>query len=139
MPRRPLEIRPGIRRLFRLAVRRPADTRAEVDEEIRLHLQLRAEQLIRSGLSPDAARAEAERRFGSLDEARTGLHAEAARQERRAGAREWAEEVGRDVRLSLRRLGRAPGFVVTVVTCVALGVGANAAAFSLLDELLLRP
>ena len=50
---RPSEIRPGIRRLFRLAVRRADHTRDDADEEIRLHLRLRAEQLVREGLSPD--------------------------------------------------------------------------------------
>ena len=62
------EIRPGIRRLFRLAVGR--HTQDEADDEIRLHLQLRTDQLMREGLSPADARAEAERRFGSIDEER---------------------------------------------------------------------
>ena len=135
----PSGIRPGIRRLFRLAVRRPDAARAEADEEIRLHLQLRAAQLERDGLSPGAARAEAERRFGPLDEARERLHGSAERREDRLRAREWLDGLRRDLRLSLRALRRAPGFVVTAVTCIALGVGANAAAYSLFDELLLRP
>jgi len=133
------EIRPGIRRLFRLALRRPEHTRAEADEEIRLHLQLRAEQLVRDGLAPEAARAEAERRFGSLGEARSRLHHSARRREDRMRMREWMDGVGRTLRVTLRGLRRAPGFVVTAVTCIALGVGANAAAFSLFDELVLRP
>ncbi|HEX5831573.1 MAG TPA: permease prefix domain 1-containing protein, partial [Gemmatimonadaceae bacterium] len=77
------DIRPGIRRLFRLAVLRPERAREEADEEIRLHLRLRAEQLQRDGLSPEAARTEAERRFGLTDEVRRGLHASAARHEHR--------------------------------------------------------
>jgi predicted permease len=136
---RPTGIRPGIRRLFRLAVRRPDRARDEADEEIRLHLQLRAQQLVGEGLSPDAARAEAERRFGPLDEARERLHASAERREDRMRARERMAGVRRDLYLSLRTLRRAPGFALTAVACIALGVGANAAAFSLFDELLLRP
>ena len=66
----PREIRPGIRRLFRLALRRPDDAAADMDDEIRLHLALRTEQLIREGRTPVAARAEAEARFGAPDGAR---------------------------------------------------------------------
>src|SRR5215207_6475649 len=96
------EIRPGIRRLFRLAVRRPEYARAEADEEIRLHLQLRTEQLVREGLSPDAARAEAERRFGPLDEARAQLHNSATRREDQMRIREWANSTSRGLRIALR-------------------------------------
>src|SRR6476469_4624789 len=137
---RPFEIRPGIRRLFRLAV--PTDApapRAEADEEIRLHLQLRAEQLARAGLSPGAARAEAERRFGPIHEARLALDATDAR---RDGRRRLVEALGgarHGLRATLRAMWRTPGFLATAVTCIALGVGANAAAFSLVEELLLRP
>ncbi|HEX5831713.1 MAG TPA: ABC transporter permease, partial [Gemmatimonadaceae bacterium] len=53
--------------------------------------------------------------------------------------RESLESAWRTVRHALRGLRRAPGFVATAVTCMALGVGANAAAFSLFDELILRP
>ena len=52
---------------------------------------------------------------------------------------EWVDSAWQGLRVTLRGLRRAPGFVVTVVTCIALGVGANAAAFSLFEELLLRP
>ena len=135
----PTEIRPGIRRLFRLALRRADQARDEADEEIRLHLQLRTEQLVREGLAPAAARAEAERRFGPLDEARAQLHSSAARREELMRMREWVDSTWYNLRISLRALRRAPGFVCTSVTCIALGVGANAAAFSLLDELILRP
>jgi predicted permease len=136
---RPSEIRPGIRRLFRLAVRRRDGVADEMDDEIRLHLQLRVQQLVAEGMSADAARAEAERRFGAIDEARATLHGSAARKEERLRVTEWAAGVAQGLRVTLRGLRRAPGFVVTVVTCVALGVGANAAAYSMFEELLLRP
>ena len=133
------EIRPGVRRLLRLAVGRPEQTRDEADEEIRVHLRLRVEQLMQQGLSAEEARAEAERRFGPLDEARARLHASAARRDGRRRTREWLAGAAQELRVALRRLRRSPGFVATAVTCIALGVGANAAAYSLLDELLLRP
>ena len=64
-------IRPGIRKLFRLAFHRREDATRDVGDEIRLHIELRTAQLMREGLSPEAARAEAERRFGSPDDARS--------------------------------------------------------------------
>jgi putative ABC transport system permease protein len=133
------EIRPGVRRLLRLGIRRRDVIRAEADEEIRLHLTLRTQQLMREGLSPAAARAEAERRFGPPDEARQRLHTSAQRREDRMRLREWLDAVRRDLHLAARGLGRAPLFTVTAVACLALGIGANAATFSLFDELLLRP
>jgi hypothetical protein len=133
------EIRPGVRRLLRLALRRPDQARAEADEEIQLHLALRVAQLEREGLSPGAARAEAERRFGPPEAAREQVRASAAGRDRRL---RWSERLGdaaQALRLAARAIRRAPGFAATVVVCIALGVGANAAAFSLLDELIRRP
>jgi len=131
------EIRPGIRRLFRLAGWRNAQ--AEVDDEIRLHLQLRADQLVREGLSPDAARAEAERRFGSIDDERARFLSSARRREGRLRLREWIDSVGQDVRYAIRTLRRDAGFTTFAVLIVGLGIGASATVFSLVDGVLLRP
>jgi hypothetical protein len=133
------EIRPGIRRLFHLALRRRDVARDEVDEEIRLHLELRTSQLLREGLSPETARLEAQRRFGSADEARTHLHTSAQRREQQMQLREVIDGLQRDLRVAIRGLRRSPGLVVTVVLSLALGIGANAAIFSLFQQLLLRP
>ena len=133
------EIRPGVLRRFRLAVHRTDRARAEADDEIRLHLQLRTEQLEAQGMSPAQARAEAARRFGPLDEARQHLHHSASTRESTMRLREWMDAARQDLRVTLRGMRRSPGFVITVVTCLALGIGANTATYSLFDELLLRP
>ena len=133
------EVRPGIRRLFHLALHRRAVARDEVDEEIRLHLRLRAEQLVREGLSPEVARAEAQRRFGPPEEARMNLHTSAQRREQQMQLREMIDGLQRDLRVAIRGLRRSPGLVITVVLSLALGIGANAAIFSLFQQLLLRP
>src|SRR5258706_3099535 len=97
----PFEIRPGIRRLFRLAIRRADHIRADQDDEIRLHLALRTEQLIREGLAADAARAEAHRRFGPTEEARRALHASAKRREDHMHIREALGAWLQDFRLAV--------------------------------------
>jgi predicted permease len=90
-------------------------------------------------MSPDAARAEAARRFGPLDEARERLHASAERREGRMRVRTWWDDLRQDLRATARGLRRAPSLVAVTVLSLALGVGANAAAFSLFDEVLRRP
>ena len=133
----PREIRPGIRRLFRLGVRR--ETRREADDEIRLHLQLRADQLMQEGLSPSEARAEAERRFGSIDEEREQFHAASEKRERRIRTREWLESIAQDLRYAFRTLRRDSAFTAFALAIVALGVGASATIFSVVNGVLLRP
>lgn len=127
------------RRLFRLALHRRDLLESEVDDEIRFHIEARAEQLVRRGMSPDQARAEATRKFGSLGKARAALRQSAWRRDRRVRLRETSDAVARDVRISWRGLRRSPSFVVVAVLCLSLGIGANAAIFSVIDGVLLRP
>ena len=132
-----MPIRPRIPRAFRLAPSRDDVLAAQVDEEIRLHLELRAAQLVRRGLTPEAARREAERRFGGVHEARRVLQATAIQREERMRARAYVEGVLDDLRQAARSLVRERGFAAVVVLTLALGVGANAAMFGVLDRLLL--
>lgn len=127
------------KRLFRLSLGNETSAFADIDEEIRFHLESRTEQLIRQGLSPEDARAEAARRFGSLAQARQRLHRSASHRDRRLRTRELLETVAQDARTALRGLLHAPGFVVLAVLCLALGIGANAAIYSVIDAVLLRP
>lgn len=131
------EIRPGISRLFRLAGR--TDAKREADEEIGLHLKLRIDELIAGGMSPDAARAEAERRFGEVEEERERFADSARRRDDRVRFREWLESVAQDIRYAFRTLRRDRGFTLFAVLIVGLGLGASATVFSLVNGVLLRP
>ena len=136
----PFSIRPRIRRAFRLALRRRDLTEAEVDEELAYHIELRVAQLISRGLTRDEAQAEARRRFGgSWDDAVRQLRDAGDLREERRHMRERFEALWSDVTYATRRLTRQPGFSLIVVLTFALGIGANATIFGVVDRLLLRP
>lgn len=133
-------LRPRVRRAFRLAVRRPAWTAADVDAELRMHVELRTEQLVARGWAPADAEAEARRRFGpSWDEAVQHLHRSGHAREKRLAMRERFDAFWHDLRYALRGLRRAPRFAAAAVLTLALGLGATTVIFSLVDHVVLRP
>src|SRR5688572_30461280 len=101
-----------MKRLLRLG---PRDVRAEITDEIEVHLALRIEQLMREGLDETAARAEAERRFGALER----VYIAGEERERTLRMREWLDTVRQDVTLTLRSFARYPGFSAAVVGTLA--------------------
>ena len=104
---------------------------AELDDEIRSHLELLADEHRRRGLSADAARAAALRDFGGVAATK-----EIYRDQRGLA---WLEALLQDVRYALRMMKRAPGFSVVVILVVALGIGANSAMFTFVNALLFHP
>jgi len=128
-----------IRRILTIRSRRTA--RRAVDDEVRFHIEMRAEALWRSGQygSLDEARAQAVREFGDVAEASDEL---TALDERAAGRRAWADwwrDVVQDAHYALRDFRRHPAFTGVIVAILALGIGSNAAIFSLINAVRLRP
>jgi len=108
---------------------RPLD--ASLDEELRTHIDLAAEDHIRRGMPEAEARRAAMREFGGLTQAR-----EAYRVQR---GFPLLEQIRRDLRFGLHQLWKSPGFTLTAILTLALGVGANTTVFSMINGLLLRP
>ena len=127
------------RGLFWYLRRRPDSVRSEVDEELTLHLQMRVEELVRRGRSPDAARREAVRQFGDLEFTRQYCRTQDLQKETRVQRGLIVEEVMQDLRISLRGLIRAPMLTLTILITVGLGIGATTVIFSAVHAALLRP
>ena len=103
----------------------------ELDEELRLHVDLLAADLEREGLAPDEARRRARLQIGGIERTREQVHD--------AGGFPWLDRLAQDLRHACRMARRQPGFSTVVVLSVALGIGANTAIASLVEAVLVRP
>jgi putative ABC transport system permease protein len=103
---------------------------ADLERELRSDLEMEEDEQRENGLPPEEARFAAQRAFGNTTLIREQTH--------EAWGWSQVEHLCQDVRYALRRLGRSPGFAVTAVLILALGIGANTAIFQLLDAVRLR-
>jgi predicted permease len=101
-----------------------------LDDEVQFHLEQQIVENIAAGMSPQEARYTAMRTFGNPT-----ITKEEARD---AWGWTWLENLVGDLRFAVRVLGKSPGFTMTAILTLALGIGANAAIFQLLDAVRLR-
>ncbi|MGH9756066.1 MAG: permease prefix domain 1-containing protein, partial [Blastocatellia bacterium] len=95
----------------------------DIEEELRIHAEMETETNIKRGMPPDEARARALKSFGNL-----GRNTELGYDIRGGG---WLETLWQDLRFGIRMLMKQAGFSLTAVLTLELGIGANAAIFSL--------
>src|SRR6185295_12001032 len=103
----------------------------DIDREMRLHLEMQIDANIRAGMSPAEAREKAMRSFGNLNRA-----VDAAYDVKGGGV---FETVAQDIRYGVRMLAKHKAFTSIAIITLALGIGANTAIFSVVNELLLQP
>ena len=128
-----------LRRYLRLPTRSNRRITRDVEDELKLQIDLRAEALEREGWSPEAARAEAKRRFGDLEDATRYCAAVDQDAERRRRATDWLSEVRQDAAHTIRLLRRTPAFAVATVLTLALATGATTTVYGVLHTYLVRP
>ena len=102
----------------------------DLDEELRSHIDLAIEENLGRGMSEDEARSAALRAFGGVTQTKENY--------RIARGLPFLEVLAQDIRYGLRQLRKWPGFTLTVVITLALGIGANTAIFTLVHSILER-
>jgi len=109
----------------------PSRIDREIDAEMRAHIEMRTADNIAAGMEPDEARRDARLRFGNPVSTRERVAA--------ADMTLGLEDLGRDIRYALRQLRRSPGFALTAIVTLALGIGASTAIFSAVYPILFEP
>jgi putative ABC transport system permease protein len=130
---------PGLRRYVRVPRTGLRQIEQEIDDELRFHLDMRAQELGAAGVSADRAEAEALRRFGNVADARAYCREQ---DKERTGQQRWTavfQEAWQDATIAIRQLRNRPVFALAALLTLALGIGSNAAIYTLVNAYLIRP
>jgi len=130
---------PGRHTAFSYLRRKSRTIREEVDEEFRIHLEMRVDELRAQGVPLEEARREALRRFGDVDRARKYCQRQDESKQSAVQRALLLQDLGQDVRTSIRGLLRAPILALTILATVGLGIAATTVMFSAIEVAFLRP
>src|SRR4029077_11045222 len=112
---------------------------ADVDDELRFHIEMRVREFMARGMSESEARDATARRLGDLAPNRAECLSINTRRERRMTRAQLVDAFTQDVSFAIRTLGRQKGWTAVAILTFALGIGANTAVFSVVNSLLLHP
>ena len=111
----------------------------DADDELRFHLEMRAAELVESGMPEEQARAQAARAFGDLAGIRRQVRQIDRQTERHMRLTHWLVDLRQDIASAVRQFRKAPGFTAAAIVTIALGIGATTAIFGVVHAVVLRP